>query len=201
VSPSLLGSISLAGAATQVWRRLTLDDALLFEALRKSAAPVDVVIQARHAYRHRAYWPITLLSCACLVISLARDPLTSWMPPISPTKLLLFAHALALTNIYLASLPAAIPALNAIRARTHQPSNALLLVIVSSIAIAMGLLKLPLNPTHAMMAGYLLICFNASLGLTAAADQKVRGTNRSLAIDTLIFLTSCTISLSLLRLH
>lgn len=201
VSPALLGSISLAGATTQVWRRLTLDDALLFEALRNSKAPVEVVIQARHAYRHRAHWPVALLSCACLAISLARDALISLMPMISPAKFLLFAHALALTNIYLASLPAAIPALNAIRSRTHQPSNALLLIIASSIAIAMGLLKLPLKPTHAMMAGYLLICFNASLGLASAVDQKVPGTNRSLAIDTLIFLTSCAISLSLLRLH
>ncbi len=201
IQPSLLGSISLAAAAAQVWRRLTLDDALLFESLKRSPHPLSTADEARRTYLHHAWLPVGVMSALCLVLWLAPG-LTEWMEGFMPAaKMRLAVDALAIANLYIASLPAAVPVLNLIRAKIHQPSLRLLSALALS-AVTPGLLMVAGLKGHiAMATGVAVIFLNSTLWLLSAADVpsvQPAGPRRSYH---LLYALSCLPPLALLNSH
>ncbi len=122
-SPAFLGLIAIAGALSQVWRRMTLDDAIVFEKLRNLDKPWE---QLSNTTAHYLAWSI--LATGGLALSAGLIPYLHQLELLSfsSTRSLDVHHIqdiALISGLYISSLPCGIVAINILRDGRFSPTK------------------------------------------------------------------------------
>ena len=116
--PAVLACIALASGVTQAWRKIGMDDALVFERLRqRSDNGLHHAIFAELKHARRVFYPPLLF---CLVSYIFISDIAVWcashgiLPSLDRTA---YVNTIAILCIYLAAMPPAIVMVNTLRLR------------------------------------------------------------------------------------
>jgi hypothetical protein len=118
VQPSVLMSITLAAGVTQAWRKIGMDDALVFERLRQRCdTSLDHAMLAELKHARRVFYPPMLLALLAYVFI---DDIAAWSTShgiFQGLNRASYGTTAAILCIYLAAMPPAIVMINTLRQR------------------------------------------------------------------------------------
>lgn len=194
--PFVLICISLAAGVTQALRKISMDDAIVFERLRKYSG--DALYQEMYAELRRArcvFYPILFLA---VIAGALVDEVSRWLIRYGLFRSLdadHFASTLAILCIYLSVMPAAIVMINTLRLRVFPLSRfgwcALFIVLCIEVAVA----AVPAFVSSHLSLAMFVIILTASLSYTlflALCPVKLYESFKVLFPDVSLFLLIIT---------
>jgi len=192
VQPSVLASITLAAGVTQAWRKIGMDDALVFERLRqRHDTKLDHAMLAELKRARRVFYPPMLL--ALLAYAFIGD-IAFWCSSHGIFRSLnhsSYVNTVAILCIYLAAMPPAIVMLNTLRQRVvpiHRLGWGALLAVA---LVEVGALALPsslVQPTNLAMVMITLSAILYHALFLALSPNRLIDSLRVLFFDITIFI-------------
>lgn len=197
--PIALACISLAAGITQAWRKVCLDDAIVFQRLRESNPMnfFDAMIKELRKARFAFYPPLVAALVALMFTQEIADQIKSLgiLRSLTTTDLALTTSILC---IYLSAMPPAIVMINSLRQRLIRVTNiawfALALVFLAELAA----LSTPSITSASSSAPLIIIAITASLShtlLLSLVRGNMRQTLSTLAPDSAIFVITIALVL------
>jgi hypothetical protein len=189
--PAILACIALAAGVTQAWRKIGMDDALVFERLRqRSDNGLLHAISAELKHARRVFYPPLLL---CLGSYIFISDIAAWslshgiFPSLDRTG---YVNTMAILCIYLAAMPPAIVMVNTLRLRIIPIRQLGWAAILTVTLLEIGVLVLPNLLGQFTNLALMLIALTASLYhmlFLSLIPVPLKESTRFLYVDVVVF--------------
>lgn len=166
VAPTFLTVISLAAGLVQAWRKVGMDDAIVFESLsHTSSQQLDKAMTSQQRRGFKVFLPPVLLSILGFYAVPYIQPFLVRFGILKSLPMSTLQAAPMLMALYMASLPAGVVMINMLRDGRVHPKRIGTNFLIGVIAVEVSLLVFSGTTISAVLSPWLVVGLTASLNL------------------------------------